>query len=221
MMGVKVAVNGFGRIGRCVLRAFYEYGHDVDVVAINDLTDPKTLAHLLKYDSVHGVFGADISHGENSITVNGKEIKIFSEKDPANLPWGELGVDVVVESTGIFTKREGAQKHIEAGAKKVVISAPATDPDVTVVLGVNFEEYDKEKHNIISNASCTTNCLAPVAKVIDEKFGISHGLMTTTHSYTNDQRILDLQSGLFCRSLRGSLTGWLFVCLLRTFRLLT
>jgi glyceraldehyde 3-phosphate dehydrogenase len=192
MMGVKVAVNGFGRIGRCVLRAFYEYGHDVDVVAINDLTDPKTLAHLLKYDSVHGVFGADISHGENSITVNGKEIKIFSEKDPANLPWGELGVDVVVESTGIFTKREGAQKHIEAGAKKVVISAPATDPDVTVVLGVNFEEYDKEKHNIISNASCTTNCLAPVAKVIDEKFGISHGLMTTTHSYTNDQRILDL-----------------------------
>lgn len=190
-MSIKVAVNGFGRIGRCVLRALGSFENDIEVVAINDLTDPKTLAHLYKYDSVHGVLSDEVDYTEDSIVINGTSIKIYSEKDPANLPWGKLGVDVVVESTGIFTKREGAQKHIDAGAKKVIISAPATDPDVTVVLGVNFDEYDRDKHHIISNASCTTNCLAPVAKIINDKFGIKRGLMTTTHSYTNDQRILD------------------------------
>lgn len=193
-MSIKVAINGFGRIGRCVLRAIHEQGADVDidVVAINDLTDSETLAHLLKYDSIHGIFNAEVNSRKNSLFLEDKEIKIFSERDPANLPWKELGIDVVIEATGLFTKREGAQKHIDAGAKKVIITAPATDPDVTIVLGVNFDQYDSSKHHIISNASCTTNCLAPVAKVIDEKFGILHGLMTTTHSYTNDQKILDL-----------------------------
>lgn len=190
-MSIKVAVNGFGRIGRCVLRALDSFDNDVDIVAINDLTDPKTLAHLYKYDSVHGVLADDVSYGTDSIIINGKSIKIYAEKDPADLPWKELGVDVVVESTGIFTKRESAQKHIDAGAEKVIISAPATDPDATIVLGVNFDVYDKSKHRIISNASCTTNCLAPVAKVINDKFGIRRGMMTTTHSYTNDQKILD------------------------------
>lgn len=191
-MAVKVAINGFGRIGRCAFRAAYKQGLDIDFVCINDLTDAATLAHLLKYDSVHGIADLDISNDENSITVNGKKIKITAERNPANLPWKELGVDVVIESTGLFRKRQDAMKHIEAGAKKVIISAPATEPDITVVLGVNFDKYDKEKHNIISNASCTTNCLAPVAKVLNDKFGMENGIMTTIHSYTNDQRILDL-----------------------------
>lgn len=191
-MAVKVGINGFGRIGRCVLRSALEHKLPIEVLAINDLTDAKTLAHLFKYDSVHGNLKEDISYGDDFIAVNGKKIKITKEKDPANLPWKALGVDVVLESTGLFTKRADAEKHITAGAKKVIISAPATDEDITVVLGVNFDKYDKTKHNIISNASCTTNCLAPVAKVLNDTFGIEHGLMTTVHSYTNDQRILDL-----------------------------
>jgi glyceraldehyde 3-phosphate dehydrogenase len=191
-MAVKVGINGFGRIGRCVLRSILSRNIPVEVLAINDLTDPATLAHLLKYDSVHGIFNAEISSVEDALIVNGKKIAILKERDPKNLPWKSLGVDVVLESTGLFTKREQAQWHIDAGAKKVIISAPATDPDVTVVLGVNFDSYDKTKHNIISNASCTTNCLAPIVKVLHENFGVEHGLMTTIHSYTNDQRILDL-----------------------------
>ena len=191
-MAVKVGINGFGRIGRCVLRSALEHKLDIDFVSINDLTDPKTLAHLLKYDSVHGNLKNEITYGEDYIAIDGKKIQITKEKDPANLPWAKLGVEVVLESTGLFTKRPDAEKHLQAGAKKVIISAPATDPDITVVLGVNFDKYDKSQHNIISNASCTTNCLAPVAKVINDKFGIEHGLMTTVHSYTNDQRILDL-----------------------------
>ena len=191
-MAVKVGINGFGRIGRCVLRSALEHNLDIDFVSINDLTDPKTLAHLLKYDSVHGNLKNEITYGEDYIAIDGKKIQITKERDPENLPWGKLGVEVVLESTGLFTKRPDAEKHLKAGAKKVIISAPATDPDITVVLGVNFDKYDKAQHNIISNASCTTNCLAPVAKVINDKFGIEHGLMTTVHSYTNDQRILDL-----------------------------
>jgi glyceraldehyde 3-phosphate dehydrogenase len=191
-MAVKVGINGFGRIGRCVLRSILSRNLPVEVLAINDLTDPATLAHLLKYDSVHGIFNAEISSVEDALIVNGKKIAILKEKDPKNLPWKNLGAEVVLESTGLFTKREQAQWHIDAGAKKVIISAPATDPDVTVVLGVNFDSYDKTKHNIISNASCTTNCLAPIVKVLHENFGVEHGLMTTIHSYTNDQRILDL-----------------------------
>jgi glyceraldehyde 3-phosphate dehydrogenase len=191
-MSLKVAINGFGRIGRCAFRAAYEKKLNIDFVAINDLTDAKTLAHLLKYDSVHGISDLEVSYKDDSLIVNGKTIKVYAIKDPAQLPWKDLNVDVVLESSGIFTKREGASKHLAAGAKKVVISAPAEDPDITVALGVNFDAYDKNKHNIISNASCTTNCLAPVAKVIHKKFGIINGLMTTIHSYTNDQRILDL-----------------------------
>jgi glyceraldehyde 3-phosphate dehydrogenase len=191
-MSLKVAINGFGRIGRCAFRSAYAKKLDIDFVAINDLTDAKTLAHLLKYDSVHGIADLEVSYKDDSLIVNGKTIKVYAIKDPAQLPWKDLGVDVVLESSGIFTKREGASKHLTAGAKKVVISAPAEDPDITVALGVNFEAYDKNKHHIISNASCTTNCLAPVAKVIHKKFGIINGLMTTIHSYTNDQRILDL-----------------------------
>ncbi len=191
-MAVKVAINGFGRIGRCALRAAYKQGLDIDFVCINDLTDAATLAHLLKYDSVHGIADLDISHNDDAIIVNGKKIKITAEKNPADLPWKELGVEVVIESTGLFRKRQDAMKHIDAGAKKVIISAPATEPDITVVLGVNFDKYDKNKHNIISNASCTTNCLAPVAKVLNDEFGMENGIMTTIHSYTNDQKILDL-----------------------------
>jgi len=191
-MSVKVAINGFGRIGRCALRAAVEKDMDIDFVAINDLTDAATLAHLLKYDSVHSIAGFEVDHTDDSIIVDGKKIKVLAEKDPASLPWKDLNVDVVIESTGLFRKREQASKHLQAGAKKVVISAPAEDPDITVNLGVNFDKYDKEKHNIISNASCTTNCLAPVAKVLNDKFGIVNGLMTTIHSYTNDQKILDL-----------------------------
>ncbi len=188
---VKIAINGFGRIGRCVFRAACD-NEDIDFVAINDLTDAKTLAHLLRYDSVHGRFEKKIEAKENSLVVDGKEIRILSEKDPGNLPWKELNVDIVIESTGRFRDRESASKHIKTGAKKVMITAPAKDPDWTVVMGVNEKDYDPERHNIISNASCTTNCLAPVAKVILDRFGIKKGFMTTVHSYTTDQRLLDL-----------------------------
>lgn len=190
-MAYKVAINGFGRIGRLFFKASFDQ-KDFEIVAINDLTSAKMLAHLLKYDSVFGKFDKNIESGEGYITVEGKKYNIFAERDPENLPWKELGVDLVVESTGIFRKRDGATKHLTAGAKKVVISAPATDPDATIVMGVNDEIYDNEKHNIISNASCTTNCIAPVVKVLHDNFGIINGNMTTIHSYTNDQRILDL-----------------------------
>ena len=190
-MALRVAVNGFGRIGRSVLRAaMQEKG--IEFVAINDLTDAKTLAHLLKYDSVHGIFPGEVSAEGDQIVVNGKAIKILAVKNPAELPWKELKVDIVLESTGLFTSKEKASLHLAAGAKKVIISAPATDPDLTLVLGVNDGDYDKTKHHIISNASCTTNCLAPVAMVLQRSFGIEKGLVTTVHSYTNDQNILDL-----------------------------
>lgn len=189
---VKVAINGFGRIGRNVFRA--AMGHsDIEIVAVNDITDAKTLAHLLKYDSVFGKLNASVELTEDGFSVNGRRVKVFSERDPANLPWADMGVDIAIESTGLFRKRPDAEKHLKAGAKKVIISAPATDPDLTVVLGVNENEYDAEKHNIISNASCTTNCLAPMVKVLHENFTVKRGLMTTVHAYTNDQRILDLQ----------------------------
>ncbi|MCH8312233.1 MAG: type I glyceraldehyde-3-phosphate dehydrogenase [Nitrospinae bacterium] len=193
-MSIKIAINGFGRIGRNVLRCIFQDKEcrDFEVSAINDLTDPKTLAHLFKYDSIQGLNNARVEFGGDSLIVNDKPIRILSERDPAQLPWKDLGIDVVIESTGFFTNREGAQKHLQAGAKKVIISAPATDPDVTLVLGVNDPVYDKGKHHIISNASCTTNCLAPVAWVLHNRLGIKRGLMTTIHSYTNDQSILDL-----------------------------
>jgi glyceraldehyde 3-phosphate dehydrogenase len=192
-MPVRVAVNGFGRIGRNMLRAASEQGADIEWVAINDVADTKTLAHLLKYDSVLGPFKGTVEHADGSIVVDGNRIEMLAQRDPGALPWGDLGVDVVVESTGLFTKREDAAKHLAAGAKKVVISAPATDPDVTVVLGVNFDEvYDPAQHNILSNASCTTNCLAPVVKVLHDTLGIDHGLMTTIHAYTADQRLQDM-----------------------------
>jgi len=197
-MSVRVGINGFGRIGRNVFRAAKargeELGADIEWVAVNDLTDARTLAHLLKYDSILGPFpGAVQVRGDTAIDVDGKELKVLAERDPAALPWGDLGVDVVIESTGLFTKREDAAKHLAQGAKKVVISAPATDPDATVVLGVNFDEaYDRDAHQVISNASCTTNCLAPVAKVVNDTVGIKHGLMTTIHAYTADQRLQDL-----------------------------
>ena len=191
-MGTRVGINGFGRIGRNAFKAFLEKSADLEVVAINDLTTPETLAHLLKYDSIFGKFDGTVSARDDAIVVNGKEIKIIAERDPANLPWGEFGVDIVLESTGIFTKKVDAAKHIEAGAKKVVVSAPATDEDITIVMGVNEDKYDPDIHHVLSNASCTTNCLAPVAKIIDREFGIVKGLMTTVHSYTNDQSILDL-----------------------------
>ncbi len=190
-MAIRVGINGFGRIGRNLFRAGHD-DPDIEFVAVNDITDSKTLAHLLMYDSIHGRFNGIVKAGEGEIKVNGKGLKTLTERDPENLPWKELGVQVVVESTGLFTKREGAEKHIKAGAKKVIISAPATDEDITLVMGVNENKYDPSQHNIISNASCTTNCLAPVAKVLNEKFKIKSGLMTTTHAYTNDQRILDL-----------------------------
>jgi len=189
---MKVGINGFGRIGRNAFKSAIEKGSDLDIVAINDITDPKTLAHLLKYDSCFGGFDGEIEAGEDSIIVNGKEIKVLAVRDPAELPWGDMGVEIVLESTGLFTKKADAGKHIEAGAKKVVISAPATDEDITIVMGVNEDKYDPKVHHVLSNASCTTNCLAPVAKVIDREFGIVRGLMTTIHSYTNDQKILDL-----------------------------
>lgn len=189
-MAYRVAINGFGRIGRLVLRAGIT-NKDLDFVAVNDITDARTLAHLLKYDSVHGIFNAEIKTTDNSIIINGKEIKVYAMKDPESLPWKDLGIDVVLESTGKFTDREGAEKHIKAGAKKVVISAPAKGPDVTFVLGVNEEVYDKTKHHIISMGSCTTNCLAPIVKILHKEFGIEKGLMTTIHAYTNDQAVLD------------------------------
>ena len=187
---IRVAINGFGRIGRMVLKAGLN-DPDIEFVAVNDLTDNKTLAHLFKYDSVHGKFDGTVESNEDTIVINDKEIKTFAEKDPEKLPWKKLKVDVVVESTGFFRDRDGASKHLQAGAKKVLISAPAKNPDITVVKGVNEGNYDKTKHNIISNASCTTNCIAPVVKVLHDSFGVSKGLMTTIHAYTNDQRILD------------------------------
>jgi len=190
-MGIKVGINGFGRIGRSFFRASWG-NKDIEVVAINDLTDAKQLAHLLKYDSVHGVFPHDVKAKEDAIVVDDKEIKVFAQKDPEKIPWGELGVDVVLEATGVFRDRENAEKHLKAGAKKVIITAPAKNPDVTIVLGVNEESYDPRNHNIVSNASCTTNCLAPVVKVLDDAFGVEKGYMVTVHAYTNDQRLLDL-----------------------------
>ncbi len=190
-MAIKVGINGFGRIGRNFFRTSIG-NKEIEIAAINDLTDAKTLAHLLKYDSVHGIFDAKVEAKDSSIIVNGKESNILAVKDPAVLPWKDMGVDIVIESTGHFTDKAGASKHLTAGAKRVIISAPAKEPDLTVVMGVNENDYDSKKHNIISNASCTTNCLAPVAKVLLDNFGIKRGLMTTIHSYTNDQRILDL-----------------------------
>jgi glyceraldehyde 3-phosphate dehydrogenase len=190
-MPVRVGINGFGRIGRNVLRAGLAKQTDIEWVAVNDITDNATLAHLLKYDSILGPYPGEIEVRGESLIVDGKEIKVFEERDPAQLPWSDLGVDVVLESTGFFTKRADAAKHLEAGAKKVVISAPATEPDITIVLGVNDDQYDKDNHHVISNASCTTNCLAPAAKVAHETVGIKHGLMTTIHAYTADQRLQD------------------------------
>jgi glyceraldehyde 3-phosphate dehydrogenase (phosphorylating) len=191
-MSVRVGVNGFGRIGRNFFRAARQRGADIDFVAANDLGDPKTMAHLLKHDSVLGPLEDDVEAVDGGIRVGDDELRLLTERDPAALPWKDVGVDVVLESTGLFTKREDAQKHLEAGAEKVVISAPATDPDVTIVLGVNDGAYDKEQHRIISNASCTTNCVAPLAKVLNDAWGIEAGFMTTIHAYTNDQQILDL-----------------------------
>lgn len=191
-MTLKIGINGFGRIGRPVFRIAHEkFGDEAEIVMINTSTDTKTLAHLLKYDSIYGKFNAEIEVKENSIIVDGKEILVTREREPEKIKWAEAGVDIVIESTGKFTKREDAMKHIKAGAKKVIISSPAKDEDITIVMGVNEDEYDSKKHNIISNASCTTNCLAPIVKVLHEKFGIVNGLMNTIHSYTNDQQILD------------------------------
>jgi glyceraldehyde 3-phosphate dehydrogenase len=192
-MPLRVGINGFGRIGRNVFRAAQEQGAEIEWVAVNDLTDAKTLAHLLKYDSILGPYPGTVEQTDGGLRVDGKELKVLAERDPGALPWGDLGVDVVIESTGFFTKRDDAAKHLAGGAKKVVISAPATGPDATVVLGVNFDEvYDKASHDVISNASCTTNCLAPVAKVLNDTVGIDHGLMTTIHAYTADQRLQDM-----------------------------
>ncbi|MEZ7892462.1 MAG: type I glyceraldehyde-3-phosphate dehydrogenase [Candidatus Wallbacteria bacterium] len=190
-MTIKVGINGFGRIGRNFFRSCINH-KDIEIVAVNDLTNAKTLAHLLKYDSILGTFNAEVSSTEDSIIVNGKAVKVLAVKDPKELPWGSLGVEYVVESTGLFTDKEKAKAHMDAGAKKVIISAPAKNEDITIVMGVNHDKYDPAKHHVISNASCTTNCLAPVAKVLMDNFGLEYGLMTTIHSYTNDQAILDL-----------------------------
>jgi len=191
-MPVRVGINGFGRIGRNLFRAAHESEADVEIVAVNDITDAETLGHLLKYDSIYGPFAGTVEVRDGAIVVDGREVKVLSEKDPAQLPWSDLGADVVIESTGLFTKRDDAAKHLDAGAQKVIISAPATEPDTTVALGVNFDDvYDPDNHHVISNASCTTNCLAPVAKVLHETVGIEHGLMTTIHAYTADQRLHD------------------------------
>src|SRR6266567_6148593 len=192
MAKIRVGINGFGRIGRNFTRAQLERGGDFEIVAANDLGDAPTMAHLLKHDSVLGLLDVPVELGDGAISVGGREIKLLSERDPANLPWADLGVDVAIESTGLFTKRPDAEKHLQAGAKKVVLSAPATDPDITIVLGVNDREYDPEQHHIVSNASCTTNCVAPVAKILHEAYEIERGFMTTIHAYTNDQHILDL-----------------------------
>jgi glyceraldehyde 3-phosphate dehydrogenase len=191
-MATKIAINGFGRIGRCLLRAALARKEDLEFVAINDLDKPAALAHLFKYDSVHRTWPGEVKAEEKAIVIDGKRIAITAERDPAALPWKDLGVDIVLECTGRFTAREGAEKHLKAGAKKVLISAPAKNPDLTVAFGINHDQYDPSKHHIVSNASCTTNCLAPVAKTLVDNFGIEHGLMTTVHSYTNDQRLLDL-----------------------------
>src|SRR5918911_313511 len=192
-MAVKVGINGFGRIGRDVLRAAYARDADVDWVAVNDITDTQTLAHLFKYDSILGPFPGEVEATDTGVVIDGKELRVFSERDPANLPWSDVGAEVVIESTGLFTDRESASKHLSAGATKVIVSAPAKDPDVTVALGVNFDEaYDRDNHQIISNASCTTNCLAPVASVLHDAFGIQRGVMTTIHAYTADQNLQDL-----------------------------
>ncbi|MGW1951725.1 type I glyceraldehyde-3-phosphate dehydrogenase [Streptomyces sp. NPDC001920] len=190
-MTIRVGINGFGRIGRNYFRALLEQGADIEIVAVNDLGDTATTAHLLKYDTILGRLKQEVTHTADSITVDGKTIKVLSERNPADIPWGELGVDIVIESTGIFTKKDDAAKHIAGGAKKVLISAPASGEDITIVMGVNHDKYDAANHHVISNASCTTNCVAPMAKVLDENFGIVKGLMTTVHAYTNDQRILD------------------------------
>ncbi|CAA7601920.1 glyceraldehyde-3-phosphate dehydrogenase (phosphorylating) [Acididesulfobacillus acetoxydans] len=192
-MTIRVAINGFGRIGRLTLRAALKKETPLEFVAVNDLGSPDLLAHLFKYDSVHGILEDDVKVDGSNMIVNGKTVKILAEKDPAKLPWKELGVDIVIESTGRFTKREGASQHLAAGAKKVIISAPAKEEDITIVMGVNEEKYNPKEHHILSNASCTTNCLSPVAKVLLEEYGIEYGMMTTTHSVTNDQRILDLE----------------------------
>ena len=191
-MAVRVGINGFGRIGRNFFRAHLQRGGDFEVVAANDLGDAETMAYLLKYDSVLGPLGREVTHSDGSISVDGQEIKLLAERDPGSLPWSDLGVDVVVESTGFFTDRDGAAKHLDGGAKKVIISAPAKGPDVTIVLGVNEDDYDPEAHDVISNASCTTNCVAPLAKVLHDELTIEQGFMTTIHAYTNDQRVLDL-----------------------------
>jgi glyceraldehyde 3-phosphate dehydrogenase len=191
-LAVKVGINGFGRIGRNVWRAAHARGADIDWVGVNDITDTKTLAHLLKYDSILGPLDVDVEASDTGIVIDGKELKVFSERDPAALPWGDAGADVVIESTGLFTDRESAAKHLDAGARKVIISAPASGPDATVCLGVNFDTYDGENHHVISNASCTTNCLAPVAKVLHDAIGIDTGVMTTIHAYTADQNLQDL-----------------------------
>ncbi|WP_299536367.1 type I glyceraldehyde-3-phosphate dehydrogenase [uncultured Streptomyces sp.] len=190
-MTIRVGINGFGRIGRNYFRALLEQGADIEIVAVNDLGDTATTAHLLKYDTILGRLKAEVSHTADTITVDGHTIKVLSERNPADIPWGELGVDIVIESTGFFTKKADAEKHLAGGAKKVLISAPAKDEDITIVMGVNHDKYDPAQHNVISNASCTTNCVAPMAKVLDENFGLVKGLMTTVHAYTNDQRILD------------------------------
>ncbi|MEU7565070.1 type I glyceraldehyde-3-phosphate dehydrogenase [Streptomyces fradiae] len=190
-MTIRVGINGFGRIGRNYFRALLEQGADIEIVAVNDLGDTATTAHLLKYDTILGRLKAEVTHTADTITVDGHTIKVLSERNPADIPWGELGVDIVIESTGIFTKKADAEKHIAGGAKKVLISAPAKDEDITIVMGVNQDKYDAANHHVISNASCTTNCVAPMAKVLDEHFGIVKGMMTTVHAYTNDQRILD------------------------------
>ena len=191
-MATKVAINGFGRIGRNVLRGVIEGDSQLEIVAVNDITDSKTLAHLLKYDSIYGRLPTDVTHDENSISVSGREFKVFAQRDPGQIAWGEVGAEIVIESTGLFRKREEAARHLRDSVKKVIISAPGKNQDLMICLGVNEEKYDPGEHSIISNASCTTNCLAPVAKVLHERFGIRKGLMTTIHSYTNDQRILDL-----------------------------
>jgi glyceraldehyde 3-phosphate dehydrogenase (phosphorylating) len=190
-MSVRVAINGFGRIGRNVFRAARERGPGFEIVAVNDLMDPPMAAHLLRYDTVHGRFRGEVEAGDGGLVVDGRDVRVLSQRDPADLPWAEMGVEVVVESTGLFTKREAAAKHLAAGARKVIISAPATEPDITICIGVNDDRYDAAEHHVISNASCTTNCLAPLAKVLIDNFGIERGFMTTTHAYTQDQQILD------------------------------
>jgi glyceraldehyde 3-phosphate dehydrogenase len=190
-MALKAGINGFGRIGRNVFRAAHARGEDIDWVGVNDITDTKTLAHLLKFDSILGPFPGEVEHTETGLIVDGEELRVFAERDPANLPWDEVGADVVIESTGFFTKRDDAAKHLDAGAKKVIITAPATNPDVTLALGVNDDAYDPQEHHVISNASCTTNCLAPVAKVLHDAVGIERGIMTTIHAYTADQNLQD------------------------------